>query len=460
MARPTGRGLALLATAAATYVAARVVGTWELYLVASSLAAGVLIAWALVAATTRRLEAARTVTPERPTAGDPLSVSLTVCNGSALPGPQVTVPDAAAGLADGDVTLEVETLAPRARRTVWSRPRPARRGVHELPALLARAEDPLGLARATRRLSGPLHVTVYPHLARLASCALYPEMGVRPERGHRGLTSLGATEFRGVRPHQPGEPLSRIDWKATAKTGELMLRETDDPTCGDVALLLHAPASRVAGPPPHTSLEVAVEAIGSLADFVLRAGRGVTLLLPQDEWRRTRLAPATDGRCRLLESLARVTAHADTRLGRSLRVLLTGGGRRSRAASITAVVVGLDRELVEALVALRNEGLEVTAVHVDAASFEEAPRRRSERAAAPDAGAPRSGDHARALEDALVADGVRCLTVRAGDDLGAVLSLNRGTPRPAAPRSGAGVHAVPRGGAHAGAATARETVAR
>ncbi len=32
--RPTSRGLALLAVAAATYLAARIVGTWELYLVA------------------------------------------------------------------------------------------------------------------------------------------------------------------------------------------------------------------------------------------------------------------------------------------------------------------------------------------------------------------------------------------------------------------------------------------
>jgi len=33
MPRPTGRGFALLGLAAATYLAGRVVGTWELYLV-------------------------------------------------------------------------------------------------------------------------------------------------------------------------------------------------------------------------------------------------------------------------------------------------------------------------------------------------------------------------------------------------------------------------------------------
>ena len=58
--RPTGRGIALLAAAAATYVAARMLGTWELYLVAVSLAATVFVAWLAVAATVRRLGGSRT----------------------------------------------------------------------------------------------------------------------------------------------------------------------------------------------------------------------------------------------------------------------------------------------------------------------------------------------------------------------------------------------------------------
>ena len=43
--------------------------------------------------------------------------------------------------------------------------------------------------------------------------------------GRRRLPTLDASEFRGIRPHEPGEPLNRVDWKSTAKTGSLMLRE-------------------------------------------------------------------------------------------------------------------------------------------------------------------------------------------------------------------------------------------
>jgi len=418
MARPTGRGLGLLAAAAGAYLAARVVGTWELYLVSLAFVAALLVAWLLVAATAPKLEGARTVTPERPTAGDPLAIALRVRNGSLLPGLQLTVPDAAGDLSEGHGELQVESLGSRAQRVVSARPQPARRGVHRLPALRARAEDPLGLARADRRLGEPLELTVYPRLVHLTSCALWPGMGARPERGHRGLAVLGASEFRGVRPHNPGEPLSRIDWKATAKTGSLMLREMDDPTSGDVTLLLDASSSSVVGAAPDTNLELAVEAAGSVADLALRAGRGVNLLLPQDEWRQTRLAPGADGRGLLLDSLARVSPQRTVRLGPSLRTLLANRGRRWRTEIVTLVVLALDRELVRGVIALRREGLQVSLIHVSAASFLPAAPPSSLR----DAAGPVAAE-AQGLSLSLAAAGIPWLTVSRGDDLRSALSL-------------------------------------
>jgi uncharacterized protein (DUF58 family) len=438
VARPTGRGLALLATAAATYIAARVVGTWELYLVAVALAATALVAWLAVTVTARRLGGARSVTPTQPLAGDPVSVSIRFSNGSLLPGPQLAVSDAAAGLSGDGGEVQVESLRPRARRVVASPPLPARRGVHRLPALFARAEDPLGLARAERRLGDPLEVVVYPRLAYLQSCLLFPGMGARRERGMQGLSALGASEFRGVRPHNPGEPLNHIDWKSTAKTGSLMLREMDDPASGDVTVLLDGSSSLVAGEPPETNLELAVQAAGSIADFALRAGRGVSLRLPQDDWRRTRLAPGADGRARLLESLARVAPHPAVRLGPSLRTLLAGTSRRGRSSAVALVVLGIDAELVQALVGLRARGLQVSVVHVEAASF--GPQAAASAPKASPAAteslhtSPATAESLHAsTAAALAAAGVRCLTLRRGDDLRAALSLGPAEARWAEP---------------------------
>ena len=373
--------------------------------------AAVLVAWGLVAVTARRLEGERTVTPTRPVAGDPLSTGLRVASGSILPGVQLTVPDPAAGLSGRQAELHVESLGPRGQRWVTSQPQPARRGVHLLPALEARAEDPLGLARAQRMLGEPLEIVIPPRLVHLASCVLWPDMGTRHERGRRGSVTLGASEFRGVRPHQPGEPLSRIDWKATAKTGDLMLREMDDAASGEVTLLLDATAAHVAGEPPDTNLERAIEVAGSIADFALRAGRGVRLLLPQEQWRPLRLTPGADGGERLHDALARVTPR-EGHLGGSLRTLLGSAGRRRRTPIVTLVVLDLDRELAHEAVALRRLGVQVAVVHVTASAAAE----------------PLPAE-ARDLAIALAAAGVPCLGVRADDDLHAVLSSPASEPR-------------------------------
>jgi uncharacterized protein (DUF58 family) len=398
--------------AAGTYLAARVVGTWELYLVSLAFTATLLVAWLLVLATGRKLTVARTLRPAQPAAGDDLAVTFRVANGSQVPGLQVTLPDATGDLGAGRQTIELASLGPLQERTATSAPQPARRGIHHLPALWAVAEDPLGLVHTRRRLGDPLQVTVYPRLVDLRSCALYADMGTRRDPGRRGFVRLGASEFRGIRLHYPGEPLSHVDWKATAKTGNLMLREMDDPTSGDITVLLDGTAALVVGEAPRSNFELAVQAAGSVADFVLEAGRGVNLLLHDSRWRQTHLAPDFNGHCRLLDSLAEATADARSPLSAALQRLRLNGGRLARTQILTLVALSLDRELVRTLAALRRDGLRVSVIHVDAGSF--APR-------ATDTPA----DEIRSLLVSLAAAGVLCLTLERGDDLRAALSLSQ-----------------------------------
>ena len=407
MTRPTARGVALLAVAVGAYLAARIVGTWELYFLAFAFLAAVGVAWVLVLATGRHLQVVRSVTPAQPVAGDPLLLSFLVRNGSALPGLQVTLVDATGELGGHDRPIEVESLGSRSERVAKSGPWPARRGVHRLPAPIAVAEDPLGLVRARRRLGDTLNLTVFPRLARLASCALYAGVGVRRAGRRRRLPTVAASELRGIRPHNPGEPLNRVDWKSTAKTGSLMLREMEEATDGGVALLLNGAAPCVLGEPPETTFEMAVQAAGSIADFALRSGHPVTLLLPDNEWRPIRLSSNAESRRRLLAILAGATPRGLTELGPSLRALVADGRRLARTRSLTLVVLSLDRGLVRALVALRGEGLPVSVVHV------------ADRPLVAAGAAAESLDLGRSLSAA----GVHYLAVGRGDDLRTALSM-------------------------------------
>ena len=434
MTHPTRRGTALLAIALATYIAARVLGTWELYLIALTFAAMTVVAWALVLAGSRRLVVERQVTPSEPLAGDPLEFAFTVTTGWRLRGLRVVVEEATGGAPGLPGTVVVEDTGLRARRRVTVGPRPARRGIHLLPAYSAVVEDPLGLVRARRACGEPLRLTVLPRLEELASCSLCNDAG-RHSGGGRRQATRDALELRGIRPHMPGEPLNRVDWKTTAKKGALMLREMEADTDGDVTLLLDgrpmivtAPATVDGGDGSEAAFETAVVAAGSVVAFILGSGHSASVFLPVGGWRESRLTPDAASRRRLLAALAEARPQGESRLGSSLPSIV-GGRNQDRRRPLVVVTSRVDDDLVQALVRLRGRGVPVSVVHV------------LEEGAQGPAGAAAPPDLAEAAT--LRAAGARYVPVAAGGDLRAALRADAG--RPAAATRGRGGAGRPAG---------------
>jgi uncharacterized protein (DUF58 family) len=417
MARPTLRGGLLFCIAFATYLAARVLGTWELYLIALALAAMCLVAWVLVAAGSKRLTVTRRASPDEPVAGDALRLSFTVTLGRRVPGLRITLDGATGPLPGFASSVEVEERAVRRRRPVEAGPVPAQRGVYRLPAFTAFVEDPLGLAGARRPAGAPLRLTIAPRLAELSSCAPCGDAGPRHGGGRRRLPTRDAWEFRGIRPHVSGEPLNRVDWKSTAKTGSLMLREMEADTESDLTVLLdgstadggsRAPAGAGRNS-PDAAFEAGVVAAGSMAAFALRGGHSVSLLLPHDGWHERRLTRGAAGRRSLLTALAETGPRSASRLGASMPALL-GARSRTRRPVLAVVTPQMDEDLVRALVRLRRQGVTVSVIPVFAGA-----------------------DGAPAAPAALVTAGVRYCPVLPGDDLRAALAA-RTSDRPAVAR--------------------------
>jgi uncharacterized protein (DUF58 family) len=215
-----------------------------------------------------------------------------------------------------------------------------------------------------RRIGEEFHLTVAPRLPELSSCAPCVDSGMRHGGGRRRLATLDASEFRGIRHHEPGEPLNRVDWKSTAKTGSLMLREMEAATDDDVTLLLNGAAADVTGELPDTTFEVAVQATGAMAAYALRSGHSVNLLLPDNGWRPVRLSPDAKSLRRLLGALAETAPNGSTHLGPSLRAIVADRRPNARSRVVTLVVLTVDAGLVNALVRLRATGLPVSVVHV------------------------------------------------------------------------------------------------
>jgi uncharacterized protein (DUF58 family) len=406
---PTRRGAGLLIVALGTYLGGRLVGTYELYMVALALVALVAVSCVLVLITGTRLRLERTVRPTTPTAGDVAELEVRLRNRSLLPTAPLRLTQPLAGLRAGELLLDASPLSPRSLHVSYLELAGLRRGRFTLPPMRVTVVDPLGIARRHTQTGEPLELLVLPEVVRLRSCVFFGhrELG----QGRRALLSpvSAALDLRGVRPHQPGEPLSHIDWKATAKVGSLMLKEMEEPGRNDVVLVLDGTDRMHVGVPPDDSFEAAVAAVGSIGDYVLREGFSVSLLLHGERDTASQIDPGDRSRRELLLALAEAEADA----GRSVSTALEGQHNLvSRGLAVVVVSTDTGRDLLQQLIDLRERGTAAYLVHVDASSFA-----RTEGAAAPDI-----RDRSFLLE--LQHHGIPSLTLRRGDPIEEVLAFS------------------------------------
>jgi uncharacterized protein (DUF58 family) len=112
---------------------------------------------------------------------------------------------------------------------------PMRLGPQRWPQLPARVLGPLRLAWWTRALEPAERVRVAPDTLRRALRPRGLPGGTRTRR----VTGAGA-ELHQLRAYVPGDPLSRIDWKATARAGTLVTREFSEDQHLDILVALDA----------------------------------------------------------------------------------------------------------------------------------------------------------------------------------------------------------------------------
>ena len=97
------------------------------------------------------------------------------------------------------------------------------RGYFPIGPTVAETGDVFGLHRRHRLLSGPVYVMVYPKVLPLPKYDFASERPIGEVRLANRLFE-DPTRTAGVRPYQLGDPLQRVHWGATARTGQLHSR--------------------------------------------------------------------------------------------------------------------------------------------------------------------------------------------------------------------------------------------
>ncbi len=151
------------------------------------------------------------------------------------------------------------------------------RGYHQIGPLVLETGDLFGLHRRFRVETEPAFVLVYPRVVALTGYDLASRRPIGEVRMTHRLYE-DPTRIAGVRGYEAGDPLSRVHWRATARTGQLHCKVYEPSTLSGATVLLdfHRQGYHKRGEPYRS--ELAITAAVSLANGVWEMGQQVGLV--------------------------------------------------------------------------------------------------------------------------------------------------------------------------------------
>jgi uncharacterized protein (DUF58 family) len=154
---------------------------------------------------------------------------------------------------------------------------PRLRGVYEVGPLVAVWSDPFGLTKRVTEVLPARQVVVHPSTEPVTDRPLtrqWEDPPVRPPISRPWPTGF---EFYGMRDYVTGDDLRRVVWKAVARTGRMLTRESEQGITDQVQIVLDTARDSHSPGEPSDTFEAAVRAAASLAVRHLRDGFSVTV---------------------------------------------------------------------------------------------------------------------------------------------------------------------------------------
>ncbi len=308
--------------------------------------------------------------------GESLPVRLEVHNRGWLPVLWLRLADTVPfDLMGGIAFRRVLSLWPGERERYEYRLLGRRRGYYRLGPLVGQGGDLLGTAVYEKQVAGDGWVIVYPRIVPLSHLGLPSQspFGVLPSRQR---LFEDPTRIRGVRDYQPGDSLRRLDWKTSARVGQLQVRRYEPAIALDTAIFLNLAGSEYPQPCRYAATELGIVVSASLAAHLSEQRQAIALITngrdplrsgpPAPGAELTAALPLRKGREHLmdiLDLLARAEMVAD---GEEAVPFLELLNRKSLALPWGSTVVAISSQevegLLETLLGLRRRGLHVLLV--------------------------------------------------------------------------------------------------
>jgi uncharacterized repeat protein (TIGR01451 family) len=293
--------------------------------------------------------------------------------------------------------LAVAMLGPHGQKTLNYQLHFAMRGYYQVGPMVLETGDLFGLHRRFRIVTDPVYILVYPKVVPLPGYDLASRRPIGEIRlTHRLFED--PTRIAGVRAYQAGDPLNRVHWRATARTGVLHSKVYDASTIAGASIVLDFHRGSYPAPNEPGRSELAVTAAVALANAVALLGQPVGLftngrdaadrirrrdeiagrrvvasarreathraaaMREDDDRLRPLIVPpgrGTEAFARIRETLARVELSDGMTFD---RLLIEVESRLPRDATVVAILAEVTPEIAVSLGRLKRQGFAVNAV--------------------------------------------------------------------------------------------------
>jgi uncharacterized protein (DUF58 family) len=360
----TTRGRAFLGSGITLVLAGMIFGFQDLTRFGVLVIALPLISTVLVRTRRTRLRIERHARPDRISVGQDAHVTLSFENVSTTSTPIFLAEERLDYVLGDRPRFVVGRIPPGRLRVIEYVVRSHLRGRHQLGPLGVQVQDPFGLANRNAVLEGTTELVILPAVHPLTSNR-QPSAGVGSEGEMAHLIALHGEDDVTIREYRDGDDLRRIHWPATARTGDLMVRQEDRPAQRRAVILLDPRPSAHGGSGAGSSFEWAVSAAASIAVHLCESGYAVHLVCAETVASDRADDPMTVDD--ILDVLAVAELHDET--GEEDVILRAAQALAAAGGFVVALVGPYDGVVTSRVASLRQPGTTGLALVLDARSF-------------------------------------------------------------------------------------------
>ncbi|MCK5246669.1 DUF58 domain-containing protein, partial [Candidatus Bipolaricaulota bacterium] len=242
-------------------------------------------------------------------------------------------------------------------------------GVYQFSAIQALIWSPFGLAVTETAIDAPIELRLLPHYEKLGPVYIRPRRTSAFAGPIRSNLPGSGIEFYGCRTFTQGDDVRRINWRAYARTNELIICDYEQERITDVNLILDARVRAHAFVATHHTFEFATRATASLAASFCGQGNNVGLLVYGDVLNWVLPGAGRSQVDRILDALSQ--AHLANKIAfKELRQI--PARLFPPYSQLVLVSCNLDEDDIETLALLKRKGYSILFISINTLQLERA----------------------------------------------------------------------------------------